>query len=206
MVLSTSVVSPCVTSATFLSSCRATSRTSRGKDPNNWATGTIRNCRTVPCNSVTRRSMASRSRWIDLATSLPPRSCSTCLAEYDRAFLATTSSPAKLTRASIFASLTRSTRSVGLSEADRGIGSGHPRRRPSLRGWRRQQVPFQARTTMVRHRAAPAPERRRAVRYPPNAAAGRDARRFPPRVPPRQRNRRNRPFDPARAAIRIAPR
>ena len=31
--------------------------------------------------------MASRSRWIDLATSLPPRFRSTCLTEYDRAFL-----------------------------------------------------------------------------------------------------------------------
>ena len=70
--------------------------------------------------------MASRSRWIDLATSLPPRSCSTCLTEYDRAFLATTSSPAKLTRASIFASLTRSTRSAGLSEATVVLGRPSP--------------------------------------------------------------------------------
>ena len=47
----------------------------------------------------------------------PPRSRSTRFCRMPQGIFATTSSPAKLTRASIFASLTRSTRSAGVSGA-----------------------------------------------------------------------------------------
>ena len=70
-----------------------------------------------PCRAI--RSPGGRWRHgragLTLRLRCPPRSCSTCLAECASAFFATTSSPAKLTRASIFASLTRSTRSAGRS-------------------------------------------------------------------------------------------